>query len=244
MEQRRLDPEWIKLQAQHELQRDQWHMELQTLQMKYETIGKQLEYHESIEKAKLMAKLNEEDSEFWRRQYGKTPTMPVLTTSKPLLATVRPSTDPTWAQEPVRALGNADVGGTPNMTGSEAQQRAEEPLRRSYSFQQQQEIRMPKASVGDVQPCKPEECKTKTTTASRSKPTPQSETVVIDLCSSDDEILVEVPRAMYEKKYVRAPDRAPRVGATNTPKSFVGFLPHFCWLLSLIRVGGLGASGC
>ncbi|KAJ8110097.1 hypothetical protein OPT61_g6966 [Boeremia exigua] len=77
--------EWIELQARHEQERAEWLTNLEDRKRK-------LQSEAGAEKARLMAKHSQEDSDFWRRHHENTPALPGQTTTEPQTGNRRLST--------------------------------------------------------------------------------------------------------------------------------------------------------
>ncbi|KAH6643628.1 hypothetical protein C7974DRAFT_438571 [Boeremia exigua] len=191
------DPEWINMQQQHEAERRHFQRRIEA------------------EKVALIAKQVKEDGDYWGRYAQKLATAPGPVASKAQLETTKSGAAPTCAASKVtlpqpdlsttkRALPNTcdsqKQGRKAGMIATAAPQQAGQAPKQSRQSQrtQQPTEQAAMSSRGAPRPT-PKQIKPKAA-ALQSKSVSGENEEVIDLCSSDDDMLVEVSKAAYEKK--------------------------------------------
>lgn len=200
---------------------------MQAMRRRHETENQNLTRRIEEIKAELLGRHKQQEGAYWHRQYQKqsktsscvpppppnqapTPAPSTQTTTSRRSAALAstpgqkplPTQDPVGKQSSLKALDKHKQNGLGTATASATQQRAEQQIKQSSlsrRVQQQAKNEGSTGSPGGTQASKPAQTKPNAAT-SRSKLISKKDVETIDLCSSDDDMLVEVSKADYRKK--------------------------------------------
>lgn len=240
------DPDWVTMRAQHQQEcaafGRQVEAEMQAMRRRHGTENQNLTRRIEEIKAELLGRHKQQEGAYWHRQYQKQsktsspvppppPNQTAIPTSRRSAALAStpgqnplPTQDLVGKQSSFKALDKHKQNGLGTATASATQQRAEQQIKQSSlsrRVQQQAKNEGSTGSIGGTQASKPAQTKPNAAT-SRSKPISKKDVETIDLYSSDDDMLVEVSKADYQKKTTPTAAPAPFHPAvpTATPQLF------------------------
>lgn len=201
------NPEWLQLRKQHQQELDQ-------VSIKIENDQREFQRRIDAARARLLAKHSQEERNFWRRHEQKASSSPYPGPSKALPIAPRPSAAADCAPAPgsvstsllaergsrLKALDSEKQGARIATTAPTALQQAEKPSQQAPQPQPAQPSTK-QARTGSTNAAQSSKAgDTKPPTATPSREPPKKQPMVIDLCSSDDEMLVEVSKTTFKER--------------------------------------------
>lgn len=198
------DPEWLQLRKQHQIELDAW---LKRRDFAFQN----LQRRSDAEQGELLAKHAQQERDFWRRHEQRASAMPYLDASR--AQSTAPHAAPPAKQDSLSSpnlktaktlLAKASDSQKPNVkatiTASTCQRQAKQPANQRQSQQAQAAGKQAlKSSTNAGQPPQAGKSKAQRTTLQDNETAKQLRNVV-NLCDSDDDMLVEVSKATFKEK--------------------------------------------
>lgn len=200
------DPEWIALRARHRQECDAF-------------IARQREFYLRMkaEQAELLARHQQQEGIFWLQPnhvapstYNLVPNTPQSTAAnvQPTISNLSVSLGDAPYQRPLPTPGPSrkqsfSASSTPSLDVCDSQQQAAQQLKQLHGFaeaQRQSNKQIPTASTKPLQPLKSQPRPNVANTAPSARAALKKQHEIVDLCSDDDDVLVEVTGATYQQK--------------------------------------------
>jgi hypothetical protein len=232
------NPEWIAMRAQHQQEcaafARQVNTDRQTLLRRHEV--ERIDFHRRFEttQAELLARHSQQEGAYWTRHHQKRgkacsppapPPQSLQQGHTPASQAIHPPPGTVPATVPDRKLmPKPEAAKKSPLPGSGEQKPsahkatiapAAQRLAKQASLPRHVQQQSNKDATGSFQPTKSSQPKGDAT-ASRSKAGSKKDVEMIDLCDSDDDVLVELSKADYQKKATRAVTSAPFCPAIPT----------------------------